>query len=434
MRLHFSYKLMIMQHTELRITLLGTDPEIWRRVRVPGDLSLAALHLVIQQSMPWKNYHLWWFTRDGDRWTTPNPELNFDPPPLDARTVTVDDVLTADTPVIGYEYDFGDEWKLKIELVSTDTEAPDDSTVALLDGELAGPPEDCGGVHGYNKIVDGLESGDLAPHYANWIGDWRPDGFDPDDIQLPGRDELDERVDEHADQIGAPAPGDYDPFTREDLPDSLAHPPDGFIEQAIDLIIEESLEDDSLDIDPDMHRRFMRSRAENSPVHFAKSTMARATELPDGHPLDTYPQSNDLADCLARIPVEHLDAIVANTDIDDPASTRDAREWQLVDWLTDSDNVEVMVHRAVTDATRPLFSYLADRQSPVFASTLIEQGLIDLTLTDNFRDWMRVTSDHPVARLLRHGLVHLGTRNRQYETHILIGIPTRRHNIAADIL
>jgi len=423
-----------MQHTELRITLLGIDPEIWRRVRVSGDLSLAALHLVVQKSMQWKNYHLWWFTRDGDRWTIPDPELNFDPPPLDARTVQVDDVLTPEMPVIGYEYDFGDEWKLTLELVSTNADAPNDSTVTLLDGELAAPPEDCGGVHGYNKIVDGLESGDLPPRYDNWIGDWRPDDFDPADIQLPGRDELDDRVQAYANRSGAPAPEDYDPFTEDDLPDSLANPPDGFIEQTIDVIIEESPEDDSPDLDPDMHRRFIRGRAESSPVHFAKSIMARATRLPEGHPFDTYPQSNDLADCLARIPVEHLDAIVANSDIDDPASTRDARERQLVDWLTDSDNVELMVDRAVTDATRPLFSYLAERQAPSNASSLIKRGLIDLTLTDNFRDWMRVTSDHPVARLLRHGLVHLGIRNRQHDTHLLIGMPTRRHTIAANTL
>lgn len=55
--------------------------------------------------------------------------------------------------------------------------------VQLVAGERACPPEDCGGVFGYERLVDFLATGtdpdgEDAEVLAEWIGDWRPDDFD----------------------------------------------------------------------------------------------------------------------------------------------------------------------------------------------------------------------------------------------------------------
>ncbi len=50
---------------EITITLLGTDPPVWRRVETPGNITLRKLHHIIQAVMPWQDYHLHLFTIDG---------------------------------------------------------------------------------------------------------------------------------------------------------------------------------------------------------------------------------------------------------------------------------------------------------------------------------------------------------------------------------
>ena len=43
---------------ELKITLCGSNPAIWRRVQVPGGIKLNRLHDVLQVVMGWTDSHL----------------------------------------------------------------------------------------------------------------------------------------------------------------------------------------------------------------------------------------------------------------------------------------------------------------------------------------------------------------------------------------
>jgi hypothetical protein len=42
---------------QLRITLNGSKPSIWRKLAVSSNIALADLHLVIQIAMGWANSH-----------------------------------------------------------------------------------------------------------------------------------------------------------------------------------------------------------------------------------------------------------------------------------------------------------------------------------------------------------------------------------------
>ena len=46
----------------LRIEIKYIEPLIWRRVAVRTSTNLMALHMVIQSTMGWLDYHLWEFT------------------------------------------------------------------------------------------------------------------------------------------------------------------------------------------------------------------------------------------------------------------------------------------------------------------------------------------------------------------------------------
>lgn len=43
---------------QIKVTLLGTDPPIWRRLLIPADLTLEQLHDVLQSAMGWEGCHL----------------------------------------------------------------------------------------------------------------------------------------------------------------------------------------------------------------------------------------------------------------------------------------------------------------------------------------------------------------------------------------
>ncbi|MCK9189805.1 hypothetical protein [Acidithiobacillus sp.] len=49
----------------LQVTLEGIDPPIWRLVWVESDMSLHALHHILQAAMGWTGAHLHEFTIDG---------------------------------------------------------------------------------------------------------------------------------------------------------------------------------------------------------------------------------------------------------------------------------------------------------------------------------------------------------------------------------
>src|SRR5947209_5445372 len=50
---------------QVKVTLLGTRPSIWRRLLVPAELTLAQLHNILQAAIGWQNCHLHEFRISG---------------------------------------------------------------------------------------------------------------------------------------------------------------------------------------------------------------------------------------------------------------------------------------------------------------------------------------------------------------------------------
>jgi hypothetical protein len=59
---------------QLKVTLLGTSPPIWRRLLVPADVTLAQLHDVLQAAMGWEDGHMHEFSIGQRRFQRLDPE------------------------------------------------------------------------------------------------------------------------------------------------------------------------------------------------------------------------------------------------------------------------------------------------------------------------------------------------------------------------
>ena len=164
---------------QLRITLQESEPPIWRRVLVPGDWSLGALHYVIQVAMGWTNSHMHMF-RVGRRHISLY-DLEF------AKTtfsgdVKIGDVFTRPGKGITYEYDFGDSWMHEIELEAVVPPERGRAYPHCAGGERACPPEDCGGWPGYEDLLEAIRDPRHSEHESmmEWLSGMRGDDFDPD--------------------------------------------------------------------------------------------------------------------------------------------------------------------------------------------------------------------------------------------------------------
>ena len=169
----------------LRIELVGTTPLVWRRITLDGRSSFANLHHVIQAAMGWHDAHLHQFRINNRYIGVPDPES--DAPEWhteDERKVFLNRVLTDDA-VFTYLYDFGDGWEHRL-LVEEYDDSDDlrfgDGDAWVDAGERACPPEDCGGIGGFQDFLEKLEDepySDESKELREWAGlDYDPAGFD----------------------------------------------------------------------------------------------------------------------------------------------------------------------------------------------------------------------------------------------------------------
>ncbi len=106
---------------QLKVTLIDSEPEIWRRFCVPATIRLGQLHKVLQRVMGWTNSHLHAFHLGDDIYQVPYPgfdDLNIPGERCchDERKFVLGSLLERPRQMLRYEYDFGDGWEHEIVL------------------------------------------------------------------------------------------------------------------------------------------------------------------------------------------------------------------------------------------------------------------------------------------------------------------------------
>lgn len=182
---------------QIKITLNDIEPTIWRRIQVPSTYNFWELHSAIQDAFGWTNSHLHSFTYTDDH--TDNdlnkpivfgiplePEFEGQELPLPVWEYKIKRYIEGKTSRIAYVYDFGDNWQHIIELEKTLPAEIGIKYPICLDGERNGPPEDCGGPHGYAGLLEVLFDPDDSEHEdtKEWVDTMKgctfhPEEFDP---------------------------------------------------------------------------------------------------------------------------------------------------------------------------------------------------------------------------------------------------------------
>jgi hypothetical protein len=165
---------------KLRINLIDSLPPVWRNFYVKSDIVLSDLHHIIQIVMGWDSTHMNQFIHNQTFYGMPDPYDELET--IDYRNIKLEDLLSKEGDQMIYEYDFGDNWEHRLTLkgVITDTNFP--QIPYCEKGEKACPPEDCGGIPGYENLIRIL-SNTKNQEYEDMIM-WLGREYDPNEFNL----------------------------------------------------------------------------------------------------------------------------------------------------------------------------------------------------------------------------------------------------------
>ncbi len=168
---------------QIKVTLAGSKPPIWRRFQVADDVKLSKLHRILQDVMGWTDSHMHQFLIAGETYVS--PELNDDIDELDEQKTKLHTVVKEAKDKFRYEYDFGDSWEHVLEVEKVLPAEPGVHYPRCLTGKRACPPEDCGGIWGYADFVEAIQNPEHPEHeeLLEWVGGaFDPEAFNLDEV------------------------------------------------------------------------------------------------------------------------------------------------------------------------------------------------------------------------------------------------------------
>jgi hypothetical protein len=152
-----------------------TKPPVWRRVLVPETFTFHRFHQVIQAAFGWEDCHIYQFSEkesdSSEIIAIPTDDSEWEVPVVDSKNKKLKDVFVKEGKRFIYIYDLGDDWvhKIVLEKIINDNK----KKAACIDGKGACPPENCGGVWGYEDIKETFilfPQSQKAGNFRDWLG------------------------------------------------------------------------------------------------------------------------------------------------------------------------------------------------------------------------------------------------------------------------
>ena len=169
---------------QIKVTLEGIRPPIWRRILVTGDTTLSKLHRILQVITGWGDYHLHGFIINDTYYGISDPDYGLEM--NNEKNVKLEKLVSFENekPKFFYEYDFGDSWYHSILIEKILPIEPGKYYPVCIKGKRACPPEDCGGEGGYYHFLEAIQDPEHPDHedMMEWEEDFDPEAFDIDTI------------------------------------------------------------------------------------------------------------------------------------------------------------------------------------------------------------------------------------------------------------
>ena len=136
------------QMLQFRLSLKDVKPEIWRKLLVSSDTTLAGLHAILQILFGWNGRHLYAFVVNNRRYFPPHEDLG-DPGKYNSLRTQLSSVFTRGVKAITYEYDFRDGWEVELSREPRSDGSRASRSIECIEGSRHGPIEDSGGSRDY---------------------------------------------------------------------------------------------------------------------------------------------------------------------------------------------------------------------------------------------------------------------------------------------
>ena len=161
---------------------------------MPDNFTFAEFHLIIQAAFGWGNCHLYEFVDTLFRpkyrvVESSHFEFCEERDVQNAEEVLVSEYLKSIGDKCVYTYDFGDSWEHDVVLESVENDSR--SEPECISGKGLCPPENCGGIYGYERLKAIAAADDLTPEdeeMFEWYGlDYEcfdPEYFDLDEAKF----------------------------------------------------------------------------------------------------------------------------------------------------------------------------------------------------------------------------------------------------------
>jgi hypothetical protein len=170
---------------QIKVALRDSKPPIWRRIQVSSDINLGKLHRILQVVMGWTDSHLHQFIAGGTYYGEPDPNYSNMYDMRDEKRVKLYQLVRGEKSKLRYQYDFGDSWEHELLVEKILPPEPGVHYPICLKGKRACPPEDVGGVWGYDSFLEAIGDPNHPEHddMQEWIGgEFDPEAFDLDEI------------------------------------------------------------------------------------------------------------------------------------------------------------------------------------------------------------------------------------------------------------